>query len=356
MTAIQQSKGTLKSADIVTQVLGIWLVIASFGDGWTHVNRPAPETFFTPWHAVLYSGLVAVAAWTGVVVWRNHTPGTSWISAVPTAYRLTVAGVVTFGVGGLLDMAWHQVFGIEVAIDALVSPTHLILGAGGLLILGTGVRSARLSAGRGPIRWTAPAVMSVVLMTALVSFFLIYASAFIRVAPTHSYLPIPEGTPGHDKEELDLIAGLASYLLTTAVLVVPFSFTAVSSQRPPRGIVTLLVGTSAWLCVAMMDFHTVPVSGAAGATAAALLADLALSRLPAAQVRHRLPVVAAGIITLVWVGQTVGMAVARGIGWPPSLWVGAIVLSATAAAAIAWIPLWRLHSATEVQPAQQPPL
>ena len=36
-------------------------------------------------------------------------------------------GVITFAVGMVGDFAWHQVFGIEVAIDALLSPTHLVL-------------------------------------------------------------------------------------------------------------------------------------------------------------------------------------------------------------------------------------
>src|SRR5436305_14970250 len=33
-----------------------------FVDAWAHSNVPKLETFFTPWHAVLYSGFLAVAA------------------------------------------------------------------------------------------------------------------------------------------------------------------------------------------------------------------------------------------------------------------------------------------------------
>jgi hypothetical protein len=31
-------------------------------DLWAHVHRPELETFFTPWHAVLYAGFFAMAA------------------------------------------------------------------------------------------------------------------------------------------------------------------------------------------------------------------------------------------------------------------------------------------------------
>src|SRR5262245_28799356 len=33
-----------------------WLVAGAYLDAWAHTNRSNLETFFTPWHAVLYSG------------------------------------------------------------------------------------------------------------------------------------------------------------------------------------------------------------------------------------------------------------------------------------------------------------
>jgi hypothetical protein len=58
--------------DFVTEVLGIWLFRAVFLDGRAHLHVPGLETFFTPWHAALSSGLVATAAWTASVIWRNR--------------------------------------------------------------------------------------------------------------------------------------------------------------------------------------------------------------------------------------------------------------------------------------------
>jgi len=41
--------------DLVTILLGMWVVLGLVADGNTHVNTPQLETFFTPSHAVLYS-------------------------------------------------------------------------------------------------------------------------------------------------------------------------------------------------------------------------------------------------------------------------------------------------------------
>ena len=52
--------------DLITVVLGSWLTLGGFVDGYAHRNLDTPETFFTPWHAVLYSGYLAVACgWDG---------------------------------------------------------------------------------------------------------------------------------------------------------------------------------------------------------------------------------------------------------------------------------------------------
>lgn len=329
--------------DLVTELLGIWLLLAVFLDGWAHLHVPGLETFFTPWHAALYSGLAVTAVWTAGVIWRNRVPGESLAKAVPAGYRGTVVGVVLFGVAGLLDMAWHEILGIEVSLDALVSPTHLLLGFSLFLILGTGIRSAR--AGRGDaFEWTLPAVLSLILLSGLGAFFLIYCSAFVRVPPAIPYLPTPIGSAGHTQAEMPAALGMASYLVTTALLVVPFLYTVAGARRPPRGIVTLTIGVVAWLPLAMSGFRPAAVAGAAGATAAAVVGDVLLARRPGHGLESRLPAVTAALAALVWAGQLAGIALVAGIGWPVSMWLGAVVLSAGAAAGLAGISTWNGRS------------
>ncbi|TMC31860.1 MAG: hypothetical protein E6J32_02095 [Chloroflexi bacterium] len=41
-------------------VLCTWLMSGAYLDAWAHRHLARLETFFTPWHAVLYSGMFAV--------------------------------------------------------------------------------------------------------------------------------------------------------------------------------------------------------------------------------------------------------------------------------------------------------
>ena len=242
--------------------------------------------------------MLATAAWTAVVIWRNRVPGQPLSQAAPPGYRGTAVGVVLFGVAGCLDLLWHEILGIEVSLDALVSPTHLLLGFSLFLILGTAVRSARAASRAGNFAWTPAALFAVVLMTGLGAFFLMYCSAFVRPGPTALFIPTPVGTPGRLQAELPVVVSLTSYLLTTALIIAPFLFTLSAARRPVRGIVTMLVAAAAWLPVVMVGFRPFAMAGAAGATAAAILADVLLAQLLRVWLSRRLPAVTAGIAAL----------------------------------------------------------
>ena len=109
--------------DLVTSVLALWLIAGLFVDGWAHRNLDGLETFFTPWHALFYSGFAATAA-CGWSIWSGST------RRVPVGYRSGIIGVGIFALGGVGDLIWHSVFGIEVSLDALLSPTHLAVADG----------------------------------------------------------------------------------------------------------------------------------------------------------------------------------------------------------------------------------
>lgn len=175
-------------------MLGLWLLGAVIVDGYAHLNRPEMETFFNPWHTALYSGLGAVALWVTFVVLQVRRPGSGPRRAIPAGYWGTLVGIGLFSLGGFLDLAWHKVFGIEVALDALTS---------------TGVRSQGADRSDVPL-WLGPAVLSMVLMTTLVAFFLLYTSAFTTAAPVQECSPTPEGSPGHEEAEQPVVTAVAS--------------------------------------------------------------------------------------------------------------------------------------------------
>jgi hypothetical protein len=192
----------------------------------------------------------------------------------------------------------------------------------------------------GTLTWTPAALFAVVLMTGLGAFFLIYVSAFVRPGPTAVFVPAPVDTPGRIQSELPVIITLASYLLTTALIMAPFLFTLSAARRPVRGIVTLLVAAAAWLPVVMIGLRPVTIAGAAGTTVAAVVVDLLLTRVPDTWLGRRLPAVTGGIAALLWTGQLVAFAVTDAIRWPVSLWLGAVVLSAAMAAGLALLSSW----------------
>src|SRR5437773_2461467 len=49
--------------NLVTVLLAFWFAVGVFVDGWAHNNLVALESFFTPWHALLYSGYGVCSAW-----------------------------------------------------------------------------------------------------------------------------------------------------------------------------------------------------------------------------------------------------------------------------------------------------
>lgn len=132
---MDRSVGNSRRDHVAVAVFGTWMIAGLFLDGWAHTHDKA-ETFFSPWHAVLYSGFGAGMSFAVVDrLWRRRR-------AVSAAVEpLTLLGVALFMTGGLADMVWHEIFGIEVDLEALLSPTHLLLMVGGLLMLS------------GPIRW-----------------------------------------------------------------------------------------------------------------------------------------------------------------------------------------------------------
>lgn len=72
--------------DVVTTVLSVWFVLGLFLDAYHHANLPDLETFFTPWHAVFYSGFAATAGWVLWTVGRQAQQGRRGMAAVPIGY------------------------------------------------------------------------------------------------------------------------------------------------------------------------------------------------------------------------------------------------------------------------------
>lgn len=300
----------------VAAVLGVAVVAGVYADGYAHVNIGGLETFFTPWHATLYGAFAVLAAWIGAAVRRRHRTAGSWRVAVPPGYGWGLAGIATFTTGGLLDMGWHIAFGIEAGLEALLSPTHLILLVGGVLVLSSPLRAAL--AAPSPSRsqlWSG--VLSAAAVAGLAAFFLSYVSVFADTGAGTPLRTVPEGAPGRHQAELPAVAGLADYLVSTLLLVLPVIFLRRAGRLPGGAVVAVTAAVTVPPAVLGQLQLAVPTAGALlGAATVDLL------------VGHRsLTLLAAALPGAVWAGQLAGLAVTGHLAWPVELWAGVTVLT-----------------------------
>ena len=93
------------------------------------------ESFFTPPHLVLYSGvgLTLIATITGILISIKHNGGLtkqfSLFHKIPNPLKLIALGCIIEVFSGQFDSWWHTNFGF----DGLLSPPHLMLISGMLL-------------------------------------------------------------------------------------------------------------------------------------------------------------------------------------------------------------------------------
>lgn len=127
--------------DILVGIVGLWLAAGFLWDSWAHLHV-AIETFFTPYHAIFYSAMVAGTIILAVFARRNFALGFTGLDMLPAAYQSALWGVPIFFAGGVGDLIWHTFFGVEDRVEAVTSPTHLIIGVGVLLVAGAPIRSA----------------------------------------------------------------------------------------------------------------------------------------------------------------------------------------------------------------------
>lgn len=163
--------------DILIAVLTAWFIGGLFLDGWAHNNGRVDDTFFTPWHLVLYSGYAVVGAALVFTHFRNVMRGYAWTKALPQGYGLALAGVMLFGLGGGFDFWWHSTFGFEANTEALLSPAHLLLASGAFLFITSPLRAAwnRTGSNQG-WRQLFPAILSLLYVFSLLTFFTQYSN------------------------------------------------------------------------------------------------------------------------------------------------------------------------------------
>jgi hypothetical protein len=315
---------------LLTMFFGTWLLVGLFVDGWAHTNLDSLETFFTPWHAIFYSGFGATAAWILHCVQRE--------GGVPRGYAPAIFGLVAFAAGGVGDMVWHALFGIERDVEALLSPTHLVLFTSLVLILASPFRAFWSASEDAPsFRRFLPALLSLTLVTSLCMFFLMYATPFNQsdaLAHRDAYIvTFRDSDVARNYRGLSIRAGLAGFYITTIVLLAPLLL-VLRRWHPPFGTSTLLFGVVAILVGALEGFQLALL--AVAAAAGGVVADVSIRWLrPSPERVFSYRAFAALVPIGLWGAYFATAIVVWGTWWTVNLIGGVMAMSSLAGAGLA---------------------
>jgi hypothetical protein len=333
VTEEKQPSGGIRF-DWIVIILCTWFRIGTYLDGWAHNHIPTLETFFTPWHAVLYSGFFAVAGFLGVNLLKNYTKGYSWQRGLPTGYELSILGALIFLIGGVGDLIWHELFGIEADLEALLSPTHLVLALGAALIMTGPLRAAWRRSGVGETRWFTqlPMILSVTYFLSGLTFMTQFAHPFT----------LPWAATGNKLTDhfafFQQAVGILSILLQTEllmglILLVVWRW----GWRLPWGSLTLILTLNAIGMTFMARDKYLPTGRfplIIVAALAGLVADFLLHRLkPSKEHMQSLRIFAFAVPVFFYLFYFLALKLTGGVWWSIHLWTGSILL----AGIISWL-------------------
>lgn len=291
-----------------------------FLDGWAHNHGKVDQSFFTPWHAFFYGGFML----TGVVlvgtVIVNRWRGYDFYQAIPSGYKTTLTGLLVFGAGGMGDLLWHSIFGIEEDIEALFSPTHLMLGVG-LAMVVTGPLRAAWQRRENEMNWRAlgPAILSTALFISTLSFFMMFAHPITVV--------IAGARHRHFYTDAGVMAGMAGLIVMAALLVGPVLL-ILRRWRLPLGGLTLIWGINT-AAMTVLDYeHEYTIGMAAAMIGAAAVLDLFQWRLAPVTARpDRLRLFAFVSPIALFGAYYATLAATEGLAWSVHLWTGSVFLT-----------------------------
>lgn len=233
--------------DYLAVVLAGWFIFGMFLDGWAHNHDRVDDTFFTPWHAVLYSGYAALGLFLVGNHFRNVSRGYSWWRALPPGYMPALAGIIVFGLAGAGDFVWHSLFGFEASMEALMSPAHLSLAVGAFLFL-TGPIRAYWSRQTPPRGWsqTLPLILALTFVVSLLTFFTQYASLAGDSRAMTGFRPVEDWA-------YDRIVTTGALMHT--LLLHGLTLVVIRRWRLPFGVFTLIYTLNMTLMVWMLLNH-----------------------------------------------------------------------------------------------------
>lgn len=229
--------------DWLMMVLGFWYMFGLFIDGWAHNHGRVDDSFFTPWHAIFYSGFLVTAAAIAYASWHNYRLDGRWRTAIPAGYELAAVGSIIFAASGVGDLIWHELFGIEEGIEPLLSPTHLSLAIGMSLVISGPFRAAWYHSTQKQI--ATPTLLSFIFTWSVITFLMMFNHPLNVVAASRSYY-------GINRLQTSQMIGITAILLHTFLFIGPLLLIIRRWELRP-GTISLMLTLNALLMAMIGD-------------------------------------------------------------------------------------------------------
>ncbi|HKY50180.1 MAG TPA: hypothetical protein VJP45_02885 [Candidatus Limnocylindria bacterium] len=315
--ALPRAEGLGVRFDWLVVGASAWLLGGLYWDGWAH-GYGLPDSFWTVWHAAFYSGYAAAAVVILGAAARARSRAESWRAAIPAGYEAAAVGVLVFGFGGAFDMAWHTAFGIELGTDALLSPSHLVLGLGIALIVSGPLVAAWRRGTSGGLAAQLPAVLSLTALLSVFTFFSLFAGPYSGLLGS-----------GARPNSTTLVRTLLGMYLFSA-LVVGCALVALRRGTLPVGSLTVLLGLNG-VAMILMQGHAplaIQIAFSLVAIAAGAVGDVLLWRLRPGDERRPQLHAFAFLLPVVYFAIYLGVVIALvGSSWTVHALSGMVVLS-----------------------------
>ena len=241
-----------KYYDVIVLTLGLWCLGGLLIDSFAHISGTVDDTFFTPWHAIWYSGATAYGAYIFYVLLPEEgishmirNPFES-LKGIEPQHKPGVYGIIIFGISGVGDMIWHETLGVESNLDILLSPTHIGLFIGLIMSVSAPVWSSWADLNSGKKGLTSQMLLVFGIGAAWSVILLMFRFANLWVAPIESFCYSSQlDFCKNDSYEDALSIGLQSLYvqagITSAMLII-----FLQRWEPARGSMFLI-----------LTFHTV---------------------------------------------------------------------------------------------------
>ena len=304
------------SFNFISTFLNLWLLGGLYLDGWAHEHIKEINTFFTPWHGLYYLGFFLVSTNILLFFSLRYLKNRKLSSLYHPQYWPALLGVIVFSISGFGDIVWHEFYGFETSIEALVSPTHLGLYLGMFLIFVCPFYSL-ISQHPQPksLKYSSSLVLSIAIVFSYMTFLTQYANPLIS--------PFAFNTHQTGYRFYHESIGLVSLFLHTIFLLAPVLIALVSKKLPFGSLTVIVILNGVGMTIIHDHYDFLP-----GILLAGIVSDIMLYKLkPSFQTPIKLQLFSFFIPFIYSSFYFLAGFFSRGIWWIPQVWIGAIFMA-----------------------------